>query len=136
MALSASRARVVATGLLHDATRGPEKSLAELDPDEDSEEIATLLEAVEELQAALDDEYLLPLPDGSDYGYVADRRMGELAPKLGVERDLYRALRPEALATLVYMASRVQSINGGEGDLTGADPTLEERVDPRVQVTP
>jgi hypothetical protein len=43
--------------------------------------------------------------------------MGELAPDLGVEPELYRALRPEALATLIYMASRVREINDGKGDL-------------------
>ena len=46
------------------------------------------------------------MPQGADYGYTIDKRMGELAPDLGVEPELYRALRPEALATLIYMTSR------------------------------
>ena len=70
-----------------------------------------------DIQAALDDGKLLRVPQGSDYGYTIDKRMGELAPDLGVEPELYRALRPEALATLIYMASRVREINDGKGDL-------------------
>jgi hypothetical protein len=72
----------------------------------------------DDIEAALDDGALLPLPDGAGYGYAIDPGMGELAPKLGVDPSLYRALRPEALATLIYMASRVRAINGGKGELT------------------
>jgi soluble lytic murein transglycosylase-like protein len=81
----------------------------------------------EEIQKALDDDYLMPLPDGADYGYVADRGMGELASKLGVDRGLYRALRPEALATLIYMASRVREINGGKGELTVTSTVRDQK---------
>jgi hypothetical protein len=38
--------------------------------------------------------------------------VGELAPKLDQRRSLYRALRPEALATLAYMAARVRDLSG------------------------
>ena len=38
--------------------------------------------------------------------------MGELAPRLSQPRELYRGLRAEALALLVYMAARVQAISG------------------------
>lgn len=71
----------------------------------------------DEIGAAIDDGTLLRLPGGGDYGYTIDKRMGELGPKLGAEPGLYRALRPEALATLIYMASRVREINGGKGAL-------------------
>ena len=70
------------------------------------------------IEAAIDDGYLRSLPDGSAYGYTIDRGMGELASKLGVDRELYRSLRPEALAALIYMTSQVRDINGGEGALT------------------
>jgi soluble lytic murein transglycosylase-like protein len=72
----------------------------------------------DDVEAALDDGTLLPLPDDAGHGYAIDPGMGELAAKLGVEPSLYRALRPEALATLIYMASRVRAINGGKGELT------------------
>lgn len=71
-----------------------------------------------DIEAAIDDGTLLALPDGAAYGYAIDPGMGELASKLGVEPSLYRALRPEALATLIYMAARVRAINGGRGALT------------------
>ena len=82
------------------------------------ESATTVFEDPGDIEKALDDDDLLPLPDGADLGYAIDEGMGELAPKLGVDPSLYRALRPEALATLVYMASRVREINGGKGELT------------------
>ena len=45
-------------------------------------------------------------------GFAVDRTMGELAQRLGQPRDLYRGLRAEALATLVYMAARVRELSG------------------------
>jgi hypothetical protein len=46
-----------------------------------------------------------------------DPGMGQLAGKLHQSRSLYRALRPEALATLVYIAAGAHEISG-EGPLT------------------
>ena len=69
----------------------------------------------------------MTLPDGADFGYAIDRGMGELASKLGVERTLYRALRPEALATLIYMASRVREINDGKGELTVTSTVRDQK---------
>ena len=40
------------------------------------------------------------------------RAMGELAPRLEQPRSLYRALRPEALALLVYLARGTKAIGG------------------------
>jgi hypothetical protein len=48
-----------------------------------------------------------------------DPRMGELAPRLGRRRSLYRALRPESLAVLVYIAAGAHEISGqGPLDVT------------------
>lgn len=80
-----------------------------------------------DIEAAIDDGTLLALPDGADYGYAIDPGMGELASKLGVEPSLYRALRPEALATLIYMAARVRAINGGKGALTVTSTARDDR---------
>jgi hypothetical protein len=82
------------------------------------ESATTVFEDPDQIEKALDDDDLLPLPDDADLGYTIDEGMGELAPKLGVDPSLYRALRPEALATLIYMTSRVREINGGKGELT------------------
>jgi hypothetical protein len=70
------------------------------------------------IKAALGDGGLERLPHGGTLGYRIDRRMGELAPQLGVKPGVYRALRPEALAALIYMASKVRAINGDRGSLT------------------
>jgi hypothetical protein len=83
--------------------------------------------APDDVEAAIDDGTLLPLPDGAGYGYAVDPGMGELAAKLGVEPSLYRALRPEALATLIYMAARVRAINGGKGELKVTSTVRDRR---------
>jgi hypothetical protein len=46
------------------------------------------------------------------YGLTISAAMGELAPKLHQSRRLYRALRPEALATLLYLGAAAQGISG------------------------
>lgn len=51
-------------------------------------------------------------------GYRIDRRMGELAPRLDERRSLYRGLRPEALAAVVYIARAVREIAGQGATLT------------------
>ena len=56
----------------------------------------------------------MPLPDGPSTATGSSPEMGELAAKLGVDRKLYESLRPEALATLIYMTSRVRRSTGGE----------------------
>jgi hypothetical protein len=38
--------------------------------------------------------------------------MAELAPQLGQPKELYRGLRVEALAVLVYLGTRVQELSG------------------------
>ncbi len=65
-----------------------------------------------EIQDGLDAGELVPIPEGSQYAYRIGPELGELADKLGVDRKLYESLRPEALATLIYMSSRVQAITG------------------------
>ncbi|MCW3038612.1 MAG: Lytic transglycosylase catalytic, partial [Solirubrobacterales bacterium] len=46
------------------------------------------------------------------YGLVVSPAMGELAPRLKQSRRLYRALRPEALAVLLYLGAAAQGISG------------------------
>ena len=70
----------------------------------------------ESIETALDDGELVTLPaDGlRAAGVRIDRRMGELAERQNVDARSTAALRPEALALLVYLAPRRQ------GDLAGA----------------
>ncbi|MGB6423774.1 MAG: DUF5715 family protein [Solirubrobacterales bacterium] len=63
-----------------------------------------------ELADGLDSGELVSIPSGGGYGFVVGPQLGELADQLGVDRSLYRSLRPEALATLIYISGRVQAI--------------------------
>lgn len=46
-------------------------------------------------------------------GYRMERGMGSLARRIGERRALFRGLRPEALATLLYITKEVRKIAGG-----------------------
>ena len=63
-----------------------------------------------ELRAAWEDEQIVAFPENERVtGLRGDRRMGELAP---TERALYRGLRPEALATALYIGAQVRALSG------------------------
>jgi Transglycosylase SLT domain len=66
----------------------------------------------DDIEAALRDGDLVPLPDSPGLGWIVDPQMGELASELDREPELYRALRPEALATLSYLAASVREVSG------------------------
>ena len=53
----------------------------------------------------------MPLPDDPVLGWEPDPDIGELAAELDQSPELYRALRPEALATLTYLAGLVRNIS-------------------------
>jgi len=59
-------------------------------------------------------------------GYRVDRQMGELAPQLAQTRSLYRGLRPEALAAVVYTAREVREIAGQRVTLTLTSSVRDE----------
>ena len=62
---------------------------------------------------------LQTLPDQPSLTHFRiDPSLGELAPQLGQSPALYRALRPEALALLCYLADRVHTISGSGTPLT------------------
>ena len=64
------------------------------------------------IEDALGDGRLARLPFDPDLGWVPDDEIGELAAELDAEPELYRALRPEALATLGYLAGLVRRESG------------------------
>lgn len=71
-----------------------------------------------DLQRAWDEHTLHPLPDDARrLGFQVDRTMGELAPRLGQPKELYRGLRAETLALLVYMAGRTKELSGAKKPL-------------------
>ena len=64
------------------------------------------------ISEATEDGELLPLPDQPVLGWEPDPDIGEFAAELDQSPELYRALRPEALATLTYLAGLVRNISG------------------------
>ena len=65
------------------------------------------------VEAARTDGQLVELPDDPDrYHLAVDPAMGELASRVGEQPALYRALRPEALALLIYMADGSEEVSG------------------------
>jgi len=67
------------------------------------------------LRAAWDEGQLKPFPDDPRVtGLRRDRRMGELAGRLDQPASLYEGLRPEALATLLYIGAQVRALSGEE----------------------
>ena len=67
----------------------------------------------EAIERARDEDDLAELPDDAErFHFAIDRDMGELARRVGAAPELYRALRPEALALLIYMADGVESVSG------------------------
>jgi hypothetical protein len=65
-----------------------------------------------ELAEAYDDGGLVEIPRDHQLGFKISPQLGQLADEVGAERGLYRGLRPEALATLIYMTARVRAITG------------------------
>ncbi|HEX8123429.1 MAG TPA: hypothetical protein VF549_19415 [Solirubrobacteraceae bacterium] len=81
-----------------------------LHPEDDTEVFAE----PEALETALDEGELLALPVDRlrDAGIAIDARMGELARRNHAKPALYRALRPESLALLLYVGRAVKGISG------------------------
>lgn len=85
------------------------------------------------LRAAYDDGTLDRLPtNGAELGLRFDRQMGELAPRLGEPRALYRGLRPQALRLLIELSAGVRRISGSDEPLivtsTVRDQAYQERL--------
>ena len=67
-----------------------------------------------DLRKAYDRDELIALPDEPRrLGYRIDRGMGSLARRIKERRALFRGLRPEALATLLYITKEVRRDAGG-----------------------
>ena len=101
------------------------KSSAEevLHPAEDTE----VFDAPDDVRDATGSGDLVELPDDPDrHHFEVDRQMGELAGRLGEDRSLYRALRPEALALLVYLAAGTEEV-GGDGALVVTSTVRDRR---------
>jgi hypothetical protein len=66
-----------------------------------------------QLRTAWDDGDIVAFPDQPKRtGLASDRRMGELAKRVDASADLYRGLRPEALALALYVGAEVRALSG------------------------
>jgi soluble lytic murein transglycosylase-like protein len=81
------------------------------------EEETEVFEEPSDIEGALRDGDLVPLPVSSQLGWLPANQMGELAPEIDQPVELYRALRPEALATLSYLAGLVSDLSGSDRPL-------------------
>jgi hypothetical protein len=67
----------------------------------------------DDLGRAWDEGTVVPFPaDEAVTGLRADRRMGELAKRIGQPVERYRGLRPEALAMALYIGAQVRELSG------------------------
>jgi hypothetical protein len=77
----------------------------------------------EALKTAWDDGRILPLPrDPVRSGFRVDARMGELSDR----RSLYRGLRPEALALLLYLAAQTRAASGDDSTTLTVTSTVRD----------
>jgi soluble lytic murein transglycosylase-like protein len=66
-----------------------------------------------QLRTAWDDGDIVAFADDAPRtGLARDRRMGELARRVDASPDLYRGLRPEALALALYIGAQVRALSG------------------------
>ena len=80
------------------------------------------------LQQAWDDKDIVAFPDNPRVtGLQRDARMGELAP----QRALYRGLRPEALATALYIGAQTRAFSG-QAPLTVTSTVRDEAYQRRL----
>jgi soluble lytic murein transglycosylase-like protein len=106
--------------LLHRAKASAEEVLH---PPSDTERFS----GPDDVKRAWDARSLQRLPtDPGAFGIRVDPRMGELADGVGVPRALYQGLRPEALATLLYIGSEVRRLSGVEQPLTVTSTVRDE----------
>jgi len=85
------------------------------------------------LRDAWDDGAIRALPDDpARTGLARDRRMGELAPRIGSVPGLYRGLRPEALALALYIGAQTREYAGGQGPLVVTSTVRDEEYQRRL----
>jgi hypothetical protein len=86
----------------------------------------------ERLKQAWDDEDIVAFPDNPRVtGLRRDPRMGELAGRLGQKRSLYEGLRPEALATALYIGAQTRALSGA-APLTVTSTVRDDRYQRRL----
>lgn len=83
-------------------------------------------ETAEDVLEARADGDLVAIPEDPSLGFQVTEQAGELANELGADPELYRALRPEALAALIYLSATVKDISGSERPLRLTSATRDQ----------
>jgi hypothetical protein len=74
-----------------------------------------------------------PVPSWpAQLGIRLDPSMGQLAPQVGAKPALYRGLRPEALALLVYLGRSVRDVSGVRAPLQLTSTVRDRRYQDRL----
>jgi Family of unknown function (DUF5715) len=85
------------------------------------------------LRAAWDQDEIEVFPnDPVGTGLARDPSMGELAPRIDSVPGLYRGLRPEALATALYIGAMTREYAGGDGPLIVTSTVRDEEYQRRL----
>lgn len=71
-----------------------------------------IFEEPDDIADAIDDGDIVPLPDDPGLGWEPDPDIGQFAAELDQSPELYRALKPGALATLTYIGGVVRNVGG------------------------
>ncbi len=91
-------------------------------PEEDTDSFET----ADDVLDARSDGNLVALPADPSLGFRVTEQAGEMANELGSDPELYRALRPEALAALVYLSAKVKAISGEREPLKVTSATRDQ----------
>ena len=85
------------------------------------------------LRAAWDEDEIEVFPDDPvRTGLDRDASMGELAERVGSVPGLYRGLRPEALATALYVGAQTRAYAGGDSPLVVTSTVRDEEYQSRL----
>jgi hypothetical protein len=113
-------ARLEALAYLHERKASAEEVLHPLS-------VTERFHSPNDVERARQDGRLQALPNAPGLTHFRlDRRLGELAPLVGARPAVYRALRPEALALLCYLAGRVHKIGGSKTPLIVTSAVRDE----------
>jgi hypothetical protein len=82
------------------------------------EDETEVFEEAGDVADATDAGQLVRVPSERSLGFRLAGQVGELAKDLDQEPELYRVLRPEALAALTYLAGKVRAVSGESTPLT------------------
>jgi hypothetical protein len=86
------------------------------------------------LRAAWDEDEIEVFPDDpARTGLDRDASMGELAGRVGAVPGLYRGLRPEALATALYIGAQTRAYAGGDSPLVVTSTVRDEEYQGRLR---